>query len=184
MPSTGYAGLRYPALDDTNINQATLDLLSDIEFRNNVNVARLAELKRTRGCWVKFAGSTNLASSATVVVTYTSEVIDTDNYVNLAVSNTNITLPKGLFLITASTLMTCSTAINSSQMELLFGGSVYASHSNGVYSGGNSIPNSLSVLYRATGSTILTVQVTQVNGSATLGHLAVADVQVARIGIL
>lgn len=184
MLSTGYASLRYPDIDDVDINQSTLDLLSDIEYRNNANAARLAELKRSRGAWLQFNGSINAASSSTVLSTYTSELLDSDNYANLAVNNDRIILPKGVFLVTASTLMTCSFDMTTTQMEILFGGSVYASVSNGPYQG-NALPQSLVTLYRCTtSSTALQVQVTQFNGSAAVGHLVFTDLQVARIGIL
>lgn len=183
MLSTTYAGLRYPSLDDVDINQAAKDLLSDIEYRNAQNAARINELKRSRGCWLQSNTSVNAPSGTTVTCTFDTELLDTDNFANLGVSNTTINLVRGVWLITSSILLTCGTDMGTTQMEVLLNGATYASVANGPYQG-NALPSSLTTLYRATGAATLTVQAAQFNGSATVGHVVFSDLQVARIGIL
>lgn len=184
MPRTPYASIRYPYLDDTNMNQAAMDLFSDIEIRNNFNAARIAELKRTRGAWVEYSGSgIAAASGATTLATYTTEMVDTDNLVNLGTNNSSIFIPKGLWFITGSVMMFCGTAeIGTAMVELWFNTSTsYASSSNGPMQG-NSVPMTVEALYYASASTQVQMNGFQQNGSAAAGKLFGARLQVARIG--
>lgn len=184
MPRTPYAGIRYPYLDDVNMNQAAMDMFSDIEIRNSINAARVAELKRTRGAWVEYGGAgIASASGVSTLATYTTEVLDTDNLVNLGTNSSSIFLTKGLWFITGSILLFCGTAdIATAMVELWFNTTTsYASSANGPMLG-NSVPMTTEALYYASTTTQLQMNGFQQNGSAAAGKVTAARLQVARIG--
>src|SRR4030065_550510 len=113
MFRTPYGSIRVPDVDDVNMDQALVDMATDMQYRTDRNSARLAEVMRRRGVMVEAPGTTPMASGAVVTAIWSDVLWDTDDYVDLVVSTTAIVLPRGLFLITGSALLSCANAFNT-----------------------------------------------------------------------
>ena len=99
MYTTPFASLRVPDVDDTDMDQSLLNLATDIQWRLDRNLARLAELSRRRGILVNCYSSPSMGSGAVVTVPFDNVSWDTDGYFT---SSTTITLTRGLWLIAGS----------------------------------------------------------------------------------
>lgn len=184
MPRTTYANIRYPALDDVDMNQAFLDLLSDIEYRNGTNAQRVGEVKRRRGVQVFGTfGGINLPHNVSTTCTYDTEGFDTEGCVDLAVSNTNINLTRGLWLISGGVLITNSTALRTCMVELNMGGTVIASSSNGPFSG-TANPMNVTTLHRLSATTVLQMIGYQQNAASGTGKIFTSKLSAFRVGIM
>lgn len=183
MYRTPFASIRVPDVDDVDMRQSIINTFTDIQYRVERNAARVAEIQRRRGAKVSAVYGTALASGAVVTVPWGAELYDSDAYVDLAVSTTNVVVPRGLFLVTASAIFTGSGNINTSQINIA--GSVtsnIASTQGGPF-GSTSLAalSTVGLVYSAAGENI-TMTVYQISGGA--GIISSAELTVAKIGIL
>jgi len=183
MYRTPFASIRVPDIDDVDMRQALIDAFTDIQYRTERNAARVAELQRRRGAAVSAVYGTPLASGAVVTVPWGAELYDSDAYVDLAVSTTNVVVPRGLFLVTASAAFIGSGNINTAQVNIA--GSVstnIASTQSGPFGYTSLVTlSTVGVFYSAAGENV-TMTVYQISGGA--GIINSAEMAVAKIGIL
>jgi hypothetical protein len=183
MYTTPYASLRVPSLDDTNMQQALIDLATDIQFRSSRNQARLDEIRRRRGVCVRASSGLAMGSGSVVTIQFTTEVWDTDGYFNPS-SNTVVTLPRGLWMVTAGVVMDGSGSLTWSLMDVA--GASYgniAAKQNGPFASSVASSSWLSAsgIFYTTGENV-SMHALQASGGA--GSLGSAVMVIYKIGNL
>lgn len=117
MYRTPFASLRVPDIDDVDMPQGLIDLATDIQWRAESNAARLAEVKRRRGCYVESTSQTINHSSLTAL-SWVDTIYDTDGYVNIPSFPTRITVPRGVYLVTAGTQFSGTGNLNTAYLQI------------------------------------------------------------------
>lgn len=183
MYRTPFASLRVPDIDDVNQPGALVNLAADIQYRTEANKSRVSEVKRRRGVYLNGVLSMPVPNSALTVVQWDSVNYDTDDYVNLSVSATNITVPSGVFLVTANIGVLSSAAINT--LYVIISGTTYgtiAVNQFGPAAVATSAIVSLAGLFHSPLGETVTVSCYQVSGAA--GSLYSSRFTLAKIGNL
>ena len=183
MYRTSFASLRVPDLDDPNMDQALVDLATDIQYQTDRNAARVLEMRRRRGALVENTAMPAMASGAVVTAVFGDEVYDTDNYVDLVANNTRIVVTRGLWLVTGSVFALGGGDLNT--LLLSIGGSVFGNitfNQNGPFGSTSDGTSSASGLLYSTAGENVTMTVTQLSPGA--GTLISARMAVAKIGNL
>ncbi len=98
MYRTRFASLRCPDIDDLADPADLTNLATDIQYHFEKNESRVTELQRRRG--VRLDGDLPIfLGAASVKIPWSSALYDTENFFDPTVSVTDITIPKGVFLI-------------------------------------------------------------------------------------
>lgn len=181
MYRTPFASLRVPSIDDTDPPQGLINLATDIQFKADVNAARLAEVRRRRGVALSSNAATALASGSLVAVPFDFEEWDTDNHFTVG-SPTIVTLPRGLWLVYASALFIGSGSLSWSLMDVTgsVSGAIFA-RQNGTFAASVTSTSELSGsgMFYTTGEN-LTMHLLQ--SSAGAGSIVQAKFRAMRIG--
>lgn len=181
MYRTLFAGLRYPGIDDTVSHQSLVDLATDIQWCTDRNQRRVDELKRRRGVRVSAPGTQILGSGGWVTAQWSVEQFDTDGYVDLGVSNTNINVQVGWYHVCFTATIVGNGAALSSIYGAISGSvsGIFVAKASGPYNSLTSGMVSMSSVIYSPGE-VLTVTVRQVSGGN--GTLFGGDFHLARIG--
>lgn len=178
MYTTPFASLRVPDVDDTDMNQALVDLATDIQWRADRNLARIAELSRRRGFLVQSTSSPAMPNGSIVTVPFDTVQWDTGGFLT---SSTVVTLTRGLWIIAAALSMDGSGSLIWSLMDVV--GSTYGNvtaKQNGAFSASVTSISWLSSsgLMYTTGETISmhALQSSSGAGSMGLGYMAGAKI--------
>jgi hypothetical protein len=183
MYRTRFASLRCPDLDDTNPETALRNLATDIQYHAERNAARVEELKRRRGVYV-YGDGTALPSGALTTAVWDGEDYDTDGYFDPAVSTSYITVPKGVFLVSASCTINGGGPLNFAYMIVI--GSVFvppiAVNQNGPFTYDYGSPITATGILPSSATQTVTVKCFQ--SSAGAGTINGQRLKVAKIGLL
>lgn len=184
MYRTRFASLRVPEVDDTDQAQGLLNLSTDIQYAVDRNMARVDEIKRRRGVYLWSSLSTLFPNTTTTLVEWSDIDYDTDGYVDLSTSLTNVTVPPGVFLI-SGTIQLDFSGLTVNTMYALISGSTFgpiAINQFGPAAGSAFVPISLvGLLYSQAGETV-TMTGYQISGATV--PLFNASLVVSKIGNL
>lgn len=123
MYRTTFASLRVPDVDDTDQPKALIDLATDIQYRVEQNAERVNEVKRRRGVYLNGVFGMPVPNMVLTTIQWDSVNYDTDSYVDLSVSTTNITVPSGVFLTSANIGVSSSALIDT--LYVVISGTTY-----------------------------------------------------------
>lgn len=185
MYRTMFASLRVPDIDDTNQAEGLLNLSTDIQYCTARNEARLKELERRRGAHVSTSASSviPLPNGIFVTIPWDTVTYDSDNYVDLSVSTTNIVVPKGVFIVSGSGHTSGTGIVNTAWISI--SGSVYgtiASNQCGPFASSRSVLISLVGIFYSVAGENVTMRFMQTSGAA--ASLSTSNLSIAKIGNL
>ena len=128
MPGVTPLGLRYPLPWETVTAQSFQDLSEDIDgVLDNLDVLRTSA-RVPQMASVFMPASTSVPQGVTTALTFTSELVDTANIVNLGVNNDRMTLGAGLWFCTGHAFLSGATTNTGTQLHFNLNSALVAFH--------------------------------------------------------